>query len=73
MTEISEEGLKQIRDAYRKAKDDEYRLNEEYKKALEHSKQLLRAVSCPHDELEDASSEGIMRTRCNKCGWVWTE
>lgn len=73
MTEISEEGLKQIRDAYDKAKQDEWRLKEEYEKAAKRSAELLHAASCPHDDLEDAGSVAMMRTRCKKCGWVWTE
>jgi hypothetical protein len=73
MTNISKEGIQQIRDAYNQAKKKEWDLETEYKKAVEHSKQLLHVVSCPHDELEDASTDGIMRTRCKQCGWVWID
>ena len=73
INKISEEGLEQVRNAFENAHQDEVAKGAAYNQAILRTEELMRAMGCDHSELEDASTEGIMQTRCKKCGFIWIE
>lgn len=75
MTNISTEGRNKVREAYEQAKEYEAKVANEYKVAVKRSEALLIALHCPHnsEDLVDNSMDGMMMTRCRRCGFVWEE
>lgn len=73
MTKISEEGKQQVRDALDKALARQRDVLAQFQSIHQLCCDLSKALHCPHDELEDASTEGVMQTRCKKCGFIWQD